>query len=1008
MILSLALAAVPGLFAFLAGQRLVRNLADPSFAELLQAHRARLQIIVIATVVVGALLVEGFGLWHVPLAIVGAMLGGFPARRRIFDETWGPLSYLGHMARVGVAFFGAILPLLLAPALIMAFPEAFWPVAVGSVLLAALIAYSPSFALRLLRTGPLEEGPWSDGFDRVTSRAVVERPELLVAETPGGQWVNAFAFPHPKRRAVVFTRGLLEGLAPDETVGIYAHEVAHLEEFTSKRWLLRASPFPLATLVQAVAIGIIGPSSDTLVWIGALLPWILILLLGAVVQGVRKRETDSDLRAVELTEDPDQLIRALEKLHALNHQPRRLAANVEQRSTHPSLARRAQAIRSAHGQDGPTAFDERLRMVLRDADDPRRAVRLSQDRIEWFEDLPLEEGEIDDLELETASMVAAFPYEKLTELRLHAKRSGRRWLIATREDGDSQKLPVASDDAEALQRFLDVIDHRLSAALETARANWYASAALVRLTAAIALFLAVTTLQDWAPVLTSALALAWPLAFNLAIGGGTLLVSFVASFLRGDLDQNHSALPAIVAVFSLCMLMIAAVRVHRGRGDPVRAWRRSALIVGGLGATGIAVTIAASSGSTQVMDLHLWARGLPSSLALLAGVALGLLTQKEKRDRLEGALMLGFVAIWLPLGSDSFRTRFSPDALSSAAPRVDVQSEALQLERELSLAHWPVSLAVSPEGTRIAALVNATVSDPSVAGGGAPFAHWVETDSTWIEVPGDQLGWRSEDRIVTSGWSNEHYVVRETDLTDGSFREDTLAAGQEPVLAVNDEGWALWTFRETGALIRYQRSFGDRTVAEDDWTVPGREGGAFDWIASASTQSALVIRSPSRWGEAGLWSAVPVALGLGQRSKVYVADEEAFHEQGETALELACVADPRPDGRRHICAAGRRGHGEFWAFRAGGAPPQPLGRIRGWEEYSWMPQGSMALQRIQRAPLLLNSAPFSVREASAQRPNTADRWWDDVAAVAYRGDVVALSGWGDPDDYKISVYRASP
>ena len=1005
MILPIALASVPGLFALLAGHRLVRHLSDPSFADLLQAHRARLQILLIATVVAGALLVEGFGLWHVPLAVLGAMLGGFPARRRIFDESWTVLAFLSHVARVATAFFGAILPLLAAPALVIAFPDAYGPIVAASVLLSAAIAYSSSFALRLLGTRPLENGPWSEGFDEVVSRSVVETPELLVAETPGGHWVNAFAFPHPRRRAVVFARGLLDGLAPDETVGIFAHEVAHLEEFTPKRWFVRASPLPLATLIQAIVIGIIGPGSDALVWIGALLPWILLGLLGAVVQGVRKRETDSDLRAVELTEDPDLLIRALEKLHALNHQPRRLASNVEQRSTHPSLARRAQAIRSARESEAPTAHDADLRLVLRNADDPRRALRLYHDRIEWFEDLPLEDGDIDDLELETASMVAAFPYEKLTELRLHAKRSGRRWLIATREDGDSQKFPVHVEDAERVQQFLDIIDHRLSAALKTARANWYASASFVRLTAAIALFLAVTTLRDWAPLLTSALALIWPLAFNLAVGGGTLLVSFLAAFARGDLDQSRSALPAIVAVFGLCMWAVAVLRIQRGKGDPVRAWRRSALLLGAVGAVGIALTIAASSGATQVMDLHLWARGLPSSLVLLAGVALGLLTRKARRDRLEGALMLGFVALWLPLGSNAFRTGFSSDALRGPGPRVDVQPEALRPERELTLDRWPAALHVSPSGHRIAALASLPAADSSAMNAWETLTFLVEREDSWVQVPGEQLGWQSDDRVVTARWSNEHYVVRETDLDDASFREDTIAIDLDPVLAVEGEVWSLWAIDAAGRLKRYRRNAQGGLIEEETWEMPAPDGGTLDEVASASTRSALLIRSPALWSQPNLWSALTTALGVGRRSQVWLADDRGMYRKGETAFTLQCSAD---DVGRHLCASGRDGQGEFWAFHTGQVDPESLGRIRGWQEPSWMPEGSMALQSIERAPLLLGGAPFSVREALTPPTEGTSAWWNDVAAVGYRGEVVAFARWGTADDFTITVYRTSP
>src|SRR4029078_1752811 len=60
----------------------------------------------------------------------------------------------------------------------------------------------------------------------------------------------------------------------------------------------------------------------------------------------QQQETASDLRAVELTGDPEALIRALTKIHVLACLPRRCAQEVERAATHPSLARRIQAIRA--------------------------------------------------------------------------------------------------------------------------------------------------------------------------------------------------------------------------------------------------------------------------------------------------------------------------------------------------------------------------------------------------------------------------------------------------------------------------------------------------------------------------------------------------------------------------------------------------------------------------------------------------------------------------------------
>src|SRR4029079_14682183 len=81
-------------------------------------------------------------------------------------------------------------------------------------------------------------------------------------------------------------------------------------------------------------------------------------LLGTLALRTRWRqehESASDRRAVELCGDPDALASGLTKLNALGRVPRRWSASVEQRASHPSLARRLAAIRGNSGT--PAALD---------------------------------------------------------------------------------------------------------------------------------------------------------------------------------------------------------------------------------------------------------------------------------------------------------------------------------------------------------------------------------------------------------------------------------------------------------------------------------------------------------------------------------------------------------------------------------------------------------------------------------------------------------------------------
>src|SRR6185436_2220743 len=112
----------------------------------------------------------------------------------------------------------------------------------------------------------------------------------------------------------------------------------------------------------------------------------MVLLLVRGQAGRQSHETASDLRALELTNDPDALIRALTKIHVLARMPRRWAHEFERAATHPSLARRIQAIRTR-----ATLESARLRTPTVIAAATAGAfVALDDARAYWFDGVPAE------------------------------------------------------------------------------------------------------------------------------------------------------------------------------------------------------------------------------------------------------------------------------------------------------------------------------------------------------------------------------------------------------------------------------------------------------------------------------------------------------------------------------------------------------------------------------------------------------------------------------------------
>ena len=85
--------------------------------------------------------------------------------------------------------------------------------------------------------------------------------------------------------------------------------------------------------------------------LASLILWEIVLVAAIVLlaRDRQKHETASDLRAIALAGDPDALVRALIKIHAFAYLPRRWDTEWERHATHPSLARRIQAIHAAAG-----------------------------------------------------------------------------------------------------------------------------------------------------------------------------------------------------------------------------------------------------------------------------------------------------------------------------------------------------------------------------------------------------------------------------------------------------------------------------------------------------------------------------------------------------------------------------------------------------------------------------------------------------------------------------------
>ncbi len=170
------------------------------------------------------------------------------------------------------------------------------------------------FGARLLH--PNEAPELFDILASICRRARLPRlPDLYVLPDNS---MNAYALGGPAGSAITLTDGLLRGMTPAEVAAILAHEVAHIRN--DDGWAMslaadlhRAIAFSSLAASWSLPVGYDrnAMSSRPLVWLLGAAPMLGELLCLALS---RIRELDADALALELTDDPQTLAAALEKL----------------------------------------------------------------------------------------------------------------------------------------------------------------------------------------------------------------------------------------------------------------------------------------------------------------------------------------------------------------------------------------------------------------------------------------------------------------------------------------------------------------------------------------------------------------------------------------------------------------------------------------------------------------------------------------------------------------------
>src|SRR5262249_36323271 len=185
--------------------------------------------------------------------------------------------------------------------------------------------------------------------------------------------------------------------------------------------------------------------------------WALLIGLAWKASSQKAHETDSDVRALALCEDPEALISGLTKLTIAGRVPRRWSAELEHGSSHPSLARRLHAIRRV-AAIAVMPFDGALVVATTR---PTALIILDRDGVSWVEARDTAERDPESLR-ETVKSRWSVPYGELVELRARAFWWGGASLVARDRSGASRAVQIPSSEVGALQRKLDAVEHRLA------------------------------------------------------------------------------------------------------------------------------------------------------------------------------------------------------------------------------------------------------------------------------------------------------------------------------------------------------------------------------------------------------------------------------------------------------------------------------------------------------------------------------------------------------------------
>ncbi len=298
-------------------------------------------------------LMMAYGLLSAPLSYYG----GFVLPRRYGLSTQNFTGWLGDMVKAGA--LGLALGASIVAAvfwLISSFPQVWWLLAWGLVVLVSLILtiLAPIIIVPLFfKMTPLADTDLKERLEQLARRAGIEVGGIYAVEfSSKSTTANAALMGLGRTKRIVLSDTLLEHYLPPEIEVIMAHELGHQRHrdifrlFTAQAALLAIGFYVTNLILKAgtIPLGFNGISDVAALPLLMLIFAAFTLLVTPLTNGyIRHREAAADDYALRLTDDPESFIGAMTRLTDQNlaeAQPSRWVELLLY--DHPSYARRVE------------------------------------------------------------------------------------------------------------------------------------------------------------------------------------------------------------------------------------------------------------------------------------------------------------------------------------------------------------------------------------------------------------------------------------------------------------------------------------------------------------------------------------------------------------------------------------------------------------------------------------------------------------------------------------------